>query len=116
MNQHQLPRLPVNGYSRRAFLEHSGLGLGALALAYLQNGEAHAQPPVANTAGNEPVFNDLLARPGHFPGQAKAVIQLYQEGGPSQVDLFDPKPELTRRNGQPHPGAIEAMSPNNRNV
>lgn len=39
----------------------------------------------------------------HFPPRAKAVIQLFQHGGPSHVDLLDPKPELTKRNGQPMP-------------
>jgi hypothetical protein len=78
-----------------------------LALAQLLNDE-----PLKGAV----VSNDLRPRPGHFQGQAKAIIQLYQEGGPSQVDLFDPKSELVKRNGQPHPGEIEAMSPNNRNV
>jgi hypothetical protein len=39
--------------------------------------------------------------PRSFPAQAKAMIQLFQNGGPSQMELFDPKPELTKRNGQP---------------
>lgn len=116
MNHGQGQRFAIAGCSRRAFLERTGLGLGSLALAYMMNDEARAQAPNSAAAGHDRVHNDLRARPGHFPGQAKAVIQLYQEGGPSQVDLFDPKPELTKRNGQPHPGEIEAMSPNNRNI
>jgi hypothetical protein len=54
---------------------------------------------------------DLRARPGHFPGQARSVILLMQSGGPSQVDLFDPKPELQRRGGQRHPGQVESFQP-----
>jgi hypothetical protein len=44
------------------------------------------------------------------------VIQLVQNGGPSQMDLFDPKPELTRRSGQPHPDGVEIHQPNNQNI
>src|SRR5262249_56717773 len=39
-------------------------------------------------------------RPGHFPAKARSVIWLFMEGAPSAVDMFDPKPELTRRDGQ----------------
>src|SRR5437773_2177928 len=46
-------------------------------------------------------------KPHHRP-RAQAVICLFQHGGPSQVDLFDPKPELTKRHGQPYPGEVEA--------
>ena len=60
--------------------------------------------------------DDLVARTGHYPGKAKAVIQLFQNGGPSQMDMFDNKPELTRRNGQPHPGKVEVFQLSNRNV
>jgi hypothetical protein len=48
-----------------------------------------------------------LRRPHHRP-RAKAVICLFQHGGPSQMDLFDPKPELTRWGGKPYPGKVEA--------
>jgi hypothetical protein len=104
-----------NNYSRRAFLQRSGLGLGSLALASLLQeeqllGAEHTPAPIKGG-----VYNDLRARPGHFPGQAKAVIQLWQQGGPSQMDLFDPKPVLRQRHGQPVPGGVEG-SPNNKNV
>ena len=45
---------------------------------------------------------DLRLRPGHFPARARSVIMLMQVGGPSQIDLFDPKPELRKRDGQVH--------------
>src|SRR5437763_2806760 len=82
--------------TRRAFLAHYAGSLGGLALAHLLAGEAPA------------AAHGLLApkEPHHRP-RAKAVICLFQHGGPSQVDLFDPKPELTRRHGQPHPGSLE---------
>lgn len=59
---------------------------------------------------------DLKPRPTHHPARAKAVIQFVMNGGPSQMDLFDPKPELTRRSGQPHPDGVEIHQPNNANV
>ncbi len=70
-------------YSRRRFLRRSGLGVGSLALAPLMN------------AGSLDVT--------HFPGKTKAVIHVFLNGGMSQVDTFDPKPELTRRGGQSLP-------------
>jgi len=82
--------------TRRAFLGRYAGGLGSLALAHLLAADAGATPadPLAPKA------------PRHRPG-ARSVICLFQHGGPSQVDLFDPKPELTRRHGQPHPDGLE---------
>src|SRR5262245_8934928 len=82
--------------SRREMLRLSGLGFGSLALGYLLNDQ-----PLKAAASSELAFSDLKPRTGPFPAQAKAIIQLMQNGGPSQMDLFDPKPELTKRNGQP---------------
>jgi len=84
--------------SRRKFLQQAGGGFGALAFGYLLNrdGVAHAVG-----VGNAP--NLLRARPPHFRSPAKSVIWLFMEGGPSHLDLFDPKPELERLDGQPMP-------------
>ncbi len=60
--------------------------------------------------------NALAPRSGHFPAKAKAVIQLCQNGGPSQMDLFDHKPELSKRSGQPHPEQVETFQLGNKNV
>jgi hypothetical protein len=79
---------------RRAFLSRSAEALGGLALAQLLAEEGARAGAMAGTS----------PRAG---GRAKAVICLFQHGGPSQMDLFDPKPELTRRNGKPHPGRLE---------
>ncbi len=49
----------------------------------------------------------LAPKSPHHPAKAKAVICLFQHGGPSQMDLFDPKPELTKQNGKPHPDKLE---------
>ena len=89
-------------FSRRQLLERTCLGFGNLVLADLLNGAA--------------TYNDLKPRRTHFPAQAKAVIQLVQNGGPSQMDLFDPKPVLTRLAGQPLPGGVEIHQPNNVNT
>ncbi len=84
--------------TRRAFLGRYAGGLGSLALAQLFASEAQSQEPP----------RDLLApRSPHHPASAKAVICLFQHGGPSQIDLFDPKPELTRRHGTRYDGQLE---------
>jgi len=80
--------------SRRQFLWNAGSGLGSLAFASLagqQRGLA------ANTA------DPLAPKQPHFPPRAKSVIWLFMEGGPSHVDLFDPKPALEKLSGQPLP-------------
>ena len=94
-------RAPV---SRRRLLAEATLGFSSLALAHLLGREECR----AATAGGPGGF-DLRPRPGHFPARATSVIMLVQIGGPSQVDLFDPKPELTRRDGQAHPGEVEML-------
>src|SRR5689334_18355112 len=75
--------------SRREFFSRLGMGAGALALASLLAEESSA-------AAGSP----LLPKHPHFAPKARSVIYLFQNGGPSQVDLFDPKPELNKREGQ----------------
>jgi hypothetical protein len=84
--------MPID-LTRRAVLARYAGGLGSLALAHLLAAESRADP--------------LAPKPPHHKATAKAVICLFQHGGPSQMDLFDPKPELTRRNGQDHPDKLE---------
>ncbi len=81
--------------TRRAFLGRYAGSLAPLALAQLV---AEAE---------EPSRDPLAPKKPHFPAKAKAVICLFQHGGPSQMDLFDPKPELTKQNGKPHPDKLE---------
>jgi hypothetical protein len=89
--------------SRRHFLTSSAFNLGAFGLAYLlkQDGLL-AKPPVL-----EEMHFDLLPKKPHFAPKAKAMISMFMQGGPSQVDLFDPKPELTRLDGQNFPGEVK---------
>src|SRR3972149_5809721 len=92
--------------SRREFLLKAGGGFGALALAYLLDRDAGA---LAGGAGAQLAQSPLAPKRPHFEGRAKSVIFLFMEGGPSHVDLFDPKPELQKHHGQPLPGSIERV-------
>src|SRR5262245_27276857 len=76
--------------SRRAFLGRSAGSLGALALAQLLG-------PARALASTPP-------KPGQHRPRAKAIISLFQHGGPSQMDLFDCKPALNKWSGKPYPG------------
>src|ERR1051326_8088684 len=79
--------------SRRELFSRLGSGAGALALAALLGEQAQAETAQRATY-------DLLPKPPPLTPRAKRVIYLFQNGGPSQVDLFDPKPELNKRQGE----------------
>lgn len=83
-------------FTRREFLSRSGMGFGALALAGLLGESGPAQAALKSV-------NPLAPRMPHFPGKAKRVIHLFMNGGPSQVDTFDPKPALDKYHGQAIP-------------
>jgi hypothetical protein len=85
-------------FNRRSFLARTAGGMGSLALAHLLRGENN--PPRVASLANSPLAAKV---PFHQP-TAKAVICLFQHGGPSQMDLFDPKPELSKWNGKDYPG------------
>jgi hypothetical protein len=82
--------------SRRDFLLQAGGGFGALALSWLlaRDGYAAAKPPA---------INPLAPKRPQFEPKATAVIFLFMVGGPSPIDLFDPKPALKKHQGQPLP-------------
>jgi len=84
--------------SRRAWFERMAGGLYGAALAHLFGNEfcgtSGAQPAEA------PTSFDLKPHAPHFPAKARSVIQLFMNGGPSQVDLFDPKPMLDKHHGE----------------
>lgn len=84
--------------SRRACLSSFANGFGALALHGLLSDDA-ARGADASVDG----VNPLAPRPPHFAPRAKRVLFLFMSGGPSHVDLFDPKPQLASRAGQPLP-------------
>jgi hypothetical protein len=81
-------------FSRRAMLAQAGQGFGLLALGGLLREEAHAAVAAANP---------LALQAAHHAARAKSVIYLFMDGGPSQIDLFDPKPRVTRDHGKPLP-------------
>src|SRR5262245_32075001 len=90
--------------SRRDFLVQAANGFGAVALAALLHDEGRSQS--AST-------NPLAARRPHFQAKAKNVIFLYMDGGPSQMDTFDPKPRLDKEHGQPMKVKVEPTQFNN---
>ena len=85
--------------SRRDMLRQAGLGFGSWALLDLLAREGRN---ASATAADNP----LAERPPHFAATAKHVIFLFMQGGPSQVDTFDPKPLLNRFHGQRLPASI----------
>jgi len=84
--------------SRRDFLGHAGLGLGAAALGGL------GLP--LNVASAAELDDPQAPRPPHFPAKAKSVIWLHMAGAPSTLDLFDYKPELIKLAGKPLPDSF----------
>lgn len=80
------------------------MGIGAMALAWLNSQNSATAAPMK--LPKEQAHFDLKPKTPHFAPQAKAMISLFQHGGPSHVDLFDPKPELTRLSGTDYPGEI----------
>jgi len=78
--------------TRREFLKRSGIGMGTFGLAGVMSDETRA--------GNT---NPMSPKQPQFPGKAKAVIHFFLNGGPSQVDTFDPKPKLKEYHGKSIP-------------
>lgn len=97
MNHHEAGH---GGYigTRREFLSRCGMGMGALAMGGL---------PSQVAAGTSP----LLPKQPQVEGKAKAVIHLFMNGGPSQVDTFDPKPELDKYDGKKIPLDLSTERP-----
>ncbi|MBP87624.1 MAG: sulfatase [Planctomycetaceae bacterium] len=91
-------RTLMNDHSRRDFLLNSAHGFGALALSDLLRRDARAS--------EASVTNPLAVKPQHFAAQAKHVIFLFMQGGPSQVETFDPKPAMKKFDGQLLPAEL----------
>src|SRR5438067_1897035 len=85
--------------TRREMLRRCASGFGAVAFAALAAQEALRATPTTS--------NPLAPKPPHFPAKATSVIFLYMDGGPSQVDTFDPKPLLDQLHGQPMPLPVQ---------
>src|SRR5262245_45161265 len=95
--KYQVSQLTTN---RRRFLQGFAGGLGIIGLWHLLRADGYASPSEVNA---------LSAKKPHFEPKAKSVIFIFTEGGPSQFDLFDPKPEMKKWDGQSLP---ESMTKN----
>ena len=91
--------------SRRDVLSRVALGLGAIAVEALLQDEQRLE--ASNRQADS--FHDVLLRQPHFSPRARRIVLLFQHGGPSQLDLFDPKPALTKYAGKPVPDGVEAF-------
>ncbi len=95
--------------TRREMLRDAACGFGAVAATALAASKSYGG------WFNDPVHDGkpLAAKPTHYEPKVKRVIYLYMDGGPSQVDTFDPKPQLDKENGQPFKMKIEPTQFNN---
>src|SRR5690348_7720731 len=84
--------------TRREFFMRAGSGLAGISLAYMLNQD--------RLRGASVRVDPLAPKPPHHPPTAKSVIFLFMEGGPSQIDLFDPKPKVTELDGKPVPESL----------
>ncbi|HXT59504.1 MAG TPA: DUF1501 domain-containing protein [Pirellulales bacterium] len=93
-------RSALHSLARREFLFRAGSGFAGTALAWLLARDGFFESPSFGAEGAAP---PLAPKPPHFAPKAKSCIFLFMYGGPSQVDLFDPKPALVKHHGQPIP-------------
>jgi len=94
--------------TRREFLNTTASGLGMAALgAMLSQEGVLSSAQGAEQQGDQPsLVNPLAPREPHFPAKAKSCIFIFMAGAPSHIDLFDPKPVLNERHGQPLPESM----------
>ena len=85
---------PLLHQTRRHFFQNCGVGVGAMALSAMLDRDGFASPVVVNPTA---------PKPPHFPAKATSVIYLFMAGGPSQLEMWDHKPELNRFHDQPIP-------------
>ncbi|HTU21486.1 MAG TPA: DUF1501 domain-containing protein [Gemmataceae bacterium] len=90
--------------TRRAFLSRSAFGIGTFALAHLLQRDNLLADVPKKPGENLPL--DLKARQPLFAPKARAMISLFMHGGPSHVDLLDPKPELSKHHGKDYSGDV----------
>jgi hypothetical protein len=98
-----------NAWTRREWVRHVGAGFGGAALASMLAEDLRAADPHAKERTPERT-DDLKPKPPHFTPKARSVIQLMMPGGPSHVDMLDPKPALERHDGKRYPGVVDAMN------
>src|SRR5438309_3203705 len=94
--------------TRRQMLSRCANGFGAVALMALMSDKAFGgELKSASPSG------PMSPKPTHFPPKCRNVIFLYMDGGPAQMDTFDPKPQLTKDHGQPFKMKMEPTQFNN---
>src|SRR4051812_18079046 len=103
---HGCGRFQPAALSRRDMLRQCANGFGAVALAALMSDRAFGGGATSGPGAVAP-------RLPHYPPKARSVIFLYMDGGPSQVDTFDPKPRLTAEHGRPFAMKAEPTQFNN---
>jgi hypothetical protein len=91
--------------ARRHFLSTSAMSIGSLAAAWLLESDKAGAAPLRPELA--PRRFDLLPKPPQQEPRAKAMISLFMQGGPSHLDLFDPKPGMAPYDGKPFPGTIK---------
>lgn len=104
MNQHDQLRdasARLRDATRRHFLSRCTMGLGGMAVGSMMAGDTHA-------VDSQAVVDPMKPKAPHFPAKAKNVIFLFMAGGPSQLDTFEHKPQLTALNGKPIPESFIA--------
>ena len=103
---HHEPDLEDLFLNRRELLKRCGTGLGMLSLSAMLGEEGMLGSTAASAETLPNSLHPLAPRSPHFPGKVKRVIHLFMNGGPSQVDTFDPKPMLTQYHGKPLPASL----------
>lgn len=107
---HHCGQYQASPLSRREMLQKSACGFGAVALSSLMAEYGFsAQENTGRQNDNDP----LAPKKSHFKPKVEHVIYLYMDGGPSQVDTWDPKPRLEKENGKPFAMKIEPTQFNN---
>jgi hypothetical protein len=108
-------RLYPCGHTRREFVWEMGAGFAGLALTSLLAADGFFTRHL-KAAETTPAVGPLRPRPQHFPAKARSVVFLMMNGGPSQVDTFDYKPELKRYAGQPLPANKKFINSGGRKI
>ena len=105
--------MPTRLCSRRHLLKSSSFGLGSVAASWLlhRDGLLAAEDAALAKPELEPQIHDLSPKPPLVEPKARAMISMFMLGGPSQIDLFDPKPELIKHHGKSFGGAIKFDNP-----
>mgnify|MGYP003528681440 FL=1 len=92
--------------TRRHFLKECSFGLGSLALGSLLNSCGVGSNRIETISNQFDPAHPLMPKAPQFPGKAKSIIYLHMAGAPSQLELFDFKPELTKLDGQDCPQSL----------